>query len=482
MDRLKNYINGKWAEPASGKYFDCINPATNTPLAQVPDSNATDVDNAVLAAQKAFPAWSELETRSRAKMLRTLSRLIEENEKELALLETTNTGKPLSLSSTVDIPRSAYNLEFYADSITQFSSEYYQPNTSTFNIVTRQPLGVVACISPWNLPLYLFTWKIAPALAAGNTVIAKPSEVTPLTAYKFSELCMQAGLPPGVLNILHGTGVGVGTPLVSHPEIKAISFTGSTQTGRLIYTQAANSFKKVSLEMGGKNPTLIFADADFDLAVNETTRAAFTNQGQICLCGSRVLVEEKIYDRFKEAFVKKANTLVTGDPLDPKSNLGSVVSKEHYNKILNHLNLAKQEGAKILTGGGPLKLQGPCANGYFIPPTIIEGLPPNCTTNQEEIFGPVCTLIPFLTTDDAISIANSTQYGLSASVFTQDINTANNVASKLNAGVVWINTWMNRDLRIPFGGVKNSGLGREGGFDSLKFFTETKTICTKINL
>jgi aminomuconate-semialdehyde/2-hydroxymuconate-6-semialdehyde dehydrogenase len=346
------------------------------------------------------------------------------------------------------------------------------------NYTLRQPLGVVGCISPWNLPLYLFTWKIAPALAAGNTVVAKPSEVTPLTASMFGEVCIDAGLPPGVLNIVHGTGPCAGQALIEHAQVKAISFTGSTRTGAAIAACVAPKFKKLSLEMGGKNPTLVFADWDASEANFATlVRSAFANQGQICLCGSRILVQRSIYTQFRDRFVEKVRALRVGDPNDPGSDLGAVVSQTHYDKVMGHIALARDEGGAILCGGHAVDVAGRCAGGWFIAPTVIEGLAANCRTNQEEIFGPVATLIPFDDDAEAIAQANATQYGLAASVWTTNLRRAHHVAARLESGIVWINCWMRRDLRTPFGGVKQSGVGREGGIEALRFFTETKNVC-----
>ena len=348
------------------------------------------------------------------------------------------------------------------------------------NYTLRQPIGVAACISPWNLPLYLLTWKIAPALAAGNTVVAKPSEITPMTAYLFSKICIEAGLPKGVLNIVHGLGSKTGDPLTTHPDTPIVSFTGGTVTGKHISTVTAPMFKKLSLELGGKNPNIVFADADFEKAVSIASRAAFTNQGQICLCGSRLFVQEEIYEKFKKALIAKAKKLIVGDPKDSKTNLGAVVSKDHMEKILSKILEAKELGGNVLIGGEREILQADLQEGYYIQPTIIDGLAYNCSVNQEEIFGPVVTMIPFTTEEEVIKMANSTKYGLSASIFTENVSKAHRVAANIDSGVVWINTWLLRDLRIPFGGMKSSGMGREGGFKSLEFFTEPKNICVKI--
>jgi aminomuconate-semialdehyde/2-hydroxymuconate-6-semialdehyde dehydrogenase len=345
----------------------------------------------------------------------------------------------------------------------------------------RQPLGVVGCISPWNLPLYLFTWKVAPAIAAGCTVVAKPSEVTPMTAYLLSKLCIEAGLPAGVLNILHGLGPKVGSAIVAHKEVKAISFTGGTKTGEEIARVAAPMFKKLSLELGGKNPNIIFADCNYEEMLAETRRAAFANQGEICLCGSRIFVERPIYERFKKDFVEQVSALKVGDPRAADTDVGAIVSKQHFDKIMSYIELAKAEGGTILTGGIQHSAFGTQhSNGWFIEPTVIEGLPHDCRTNQEEIFGPVATIMPFDTEDEVLRYANSVRYGLSATVWTENLSRAHRVASKLESGIVWINCWLLRDLRTPFGGVKDSGVGREGGFEALRFFTEEKNVCVRI--
>ncbi|MCB9072783.1 MAG: aldehyde dehydrogenase [Bdellovibrionaceae bacterium] len=477
---IQNYIGGKLQNALSGKTMPTYEPATGDVLTTLPVSDAPDVEAAVQAAQKAFPMWSGLTINERSAYLRRLSQLVEERLDDLAIAETLDNGKPLQVSRTVDIPRAAYNLRFYADAITQFTSESYNTSQNVINFVQHEPIGVVGCISPWNLPLYSFTWKIAPALAAGNCVVGKPSEITPLTAFLFSQICIDAGLPPGVLNIVHGTGAEVGQAINAHPKIRAISFTGSTVTGEKIAQTAAPQFKKLALEMGGKNPTIVFSDCDFERTVNEVARAAFSNQGQICLCGSRIFIEESIYHKFVEALVAKTQTLIPADPLLPGSQQGAVVSKAQYDKVLSYIALAKEEGGRILCGGKPAKVSGRCETGWFIEPTLIDGLSNSCRTNQEEIFGPVATLMPFKDESDVLHLANDVKYGLSASLFTQDISRAHRVAKNIHSGIVWINTWMNRDLRTPFGGIKSSGMGREGGMEALRFFTEPKTICVQI--
>ena len=476
---IQNYIDGDLVEPLSKQYTDNMNPATAEKFGQIPSSNADDVALAVKAAQKAFPLWSNTSTENRFIILNKIATLIDENIDMLALAESTDNGKPLWLSKKVDIARASSNFRFFATGIMHFASESHSMENKAINYTLRQPIGVVGCISPWNLPLYLFTWKIAPAIAAGNCVIAKPSEVTPLTAFLLSKICMEAGLPAGVLNIIHGDGPNCGSAIVSHPSIKAISFTGSTRAGEQIASVAAPMFKKLSLELGGKNPNIIFANCDWEKMIKTTIQSSFSNQGQICLCGSRILIEKSVYDRFKTEFIERAKRLTVGDPMEEKTKQGAVVSKQHFEKILNCIEQAKQEGGTILLGGNAVKLEGRCENGYFVQPTIIEGLDANCKTNMEEIFGPVVTLQSFETEEEALALSNTSHYGLATTIWTQDISQANRVAMQVQAGIVWINCWLLRDLRTPFGGVKNSGVGREGGWDALKFFTEAKNVCVE---
>lgn len=479
MKEIKNYINGELVAPIKGAYLNNTNPSTGEVYSLIPDSGSEEVDQAVIAAKAAFPSWSKTSVETRYSYIMRLVTLIEKNMEMLAEAEARDNGKPLSLARGVDIPRAASNFSFFANAITQFSSESHEMAGEAINYTLRHPIGIVGCISPWNLPLYLFSWKIAPALASGNCVIAKPSEVTPMTAYLLAELCIEAGFPPGVLNIVHGLGHKVGDAMSRHKDIKAISFTGGTATGAQIASVAAPLFKKLSLELGGKNPNLIFADCDYDKMLQTTVRSSFANQGQICLCGSRIFVERSIYDRFKTDFVAAVKTLVIGDPMDAKTNTGAVVSKGHMEKVLSYVELAKEEGGVVLAGGKQFIPEGKCSNGFFIEPTIIENLPFDCRTNQEEIFGPVVTITPFDTDEEVIEMANSTLYGLSATVWTNDLKRTHRLTNRIAAGIIWVNTWLLRDLRTPFGGTKASGVGREGGLEALRFFTEPKNVCIK---
>ncbi len=480
MQKISNYIGGGLVDPASGEYLDNIEPATGEVYSLIPDSDDRDVNLAADAARAAFPKWSGTPAESRFEILMRLVSLIERDSEELARAESIDNGKPLSLARVMDIPRAASNFRFYATAAMHVSNESHETVGQAINYTLRQPLGVVGCISPWNLPLYLFTWKVAPAIAAGCTVVAKPSEVTPMTAYLLSRLCIEAGLPAGVLNIVHGLGPKVGAAIVAHRDVKAISFTGGTKTGEEIARTAAPMFKKLSLELGGKNPNIIFADCNYDEMLETTVRSSFANQGQICLCGSRIFVERPIYERFKSDLVSRAMEMTIGDPLDESTNLGAIVSEPHMDKILSYIDLAKKEGGTILCGGNRVKLDGRCANGFFLEPTVIEGLSHDCRTNQEEIFGPVVSIMPFDSEDEIVGYANSVRYGLSATVWTENLSRAHRISALLESGIVWVNCWLLRDLRTPFGGVKDSGIGREGGFEALKFFTEEKNVCVKI--
>ena len=479
MKKILNYIDGAYVPAVSGKWLDNYNPSTGEVYSQIANSEAEDIENAYQAAARAFKSWSNTTIEERSKIMLKIADLIEERIEDLAMAETMDNGKPLSLSMAVDIPRASSNFRFFGNAITQFSSEAHESvGLNTMNFTLNQPLGVVGCISPWNLPLYLFSWKVAPAIASGNTVVAKPSEITPMTAFLLGEICSEAGLPKGVLNIVHGEGPSAGQAIVEHPEIKAISFTGGTITGQHIARTAAPMFKKLSLELGGKNPNIIFADCDYDKMLAVTMKSSFANQRQICLCGSRIFVEKSIYEKFKKDFVNKTKALKIGDPLNEESNLGALVSKTHLEKVESYIKLAENEGGKILFGGNRVKVKGN-ENGYYLEPTIIEVESDACRINQEEIFGPVVTLMSFEKEEEVLAMANSVKYGLSATLWTKDLDRTMRMSKQLEAGIVWVNTWLNRGLRTPFGGVKDSGVGREGGFEALKFFTETKNVCIK---
>ena len=479
MKKILNYINGAYCEPFSGDWLDNYNPSKGEVYSKIAYSSSEDVERAYEAAKDAFPLWSNTTIDERSRILLKIASLIDENLDSLAKAEALDNGKPLSLAKAVDIPRASSNFRFFAHAITQFASEAHESiGLNTMNFTLHQPIGVVGCISPWNLPLYLFTWKIAPAIAAGNTVVAKPSEITPMTAYLLGEICTKAGLPKGVLNIVHGTGPSAGQAIVAHPNIKAISFTGGTATGEHIARTAAPMFKKLSLELGGKNPNLIFADCNYEKMLAVTLKSSFANQGQICLCGSRIFVEKSLYSKFKNDFVAKVKELKVGDPFDEDTDIGALVSKPHLEKVKSYIDIAKEEGGKILCGGNTVTIKG-SENGYYLEPTVIE-IPNNqCRVNQEEIFGPVVTIMPFDTEEEVLQMANDVKYGLSATVWTSNLDRTMRVSKKLEAGIVWVNTWLNRDLRTPFGGIKSSGVGREGGFEALKFFTESKNVCIK---
>jgi len=479
MDILANFISGAYQAPVNDNYLDNIEPATGKLYGKIPDSDSADIEQAVQAAEQAMPAWQAMPLEQRADILFAIAKGIEENLEQLARFESIDNGKPLSLARTVDIPRAASNFKFFAHACSQFASESHAMASTAVNYTLRQPLGIVGCISPWNLPLYLFTWKIAPALAAGNCVIAKPSEVTPKTASLLGEICQKAGLPPGVLAIIHGRGASAGSAICNHPKIKGISFTGGTQTGAAIASSLAPTFKKLSLELGGKNPALIFADCDFDNTLEQVFRASFANQGQICLCASRLYIQRPIYERFKQALVEKAKSLTPADPLLEDSKMGAMVSKQHLEKVLGYIDLAVAEGGTILTGGKQVKLEGRCRDGYFLQPTIVEGLENKARCNQEEIFGPVITLQPFDTDEEALALANDSQYGLASTLWTSDLNRAHKLSENINTGIIWVNCWLFRDLRTPFGGMNHSGLGREGGMEAMRFFTESKNVCIK---
>lgn len=481
MTTLTNYIDGRMTAPAAGGYLDKIDPATGQVVARVPDSDGTDVARAVAAANAAFPAWAATPAAERSRVLLAIADGIDRRLDALARAESIDTGKPVTLARTLDIPRAAANFRFFATAILHTETETHATDHTALNYTLRRPRGVAGLISPWNLPLYLLSWKIAPALATGNTAVAKPSELTPTTATLLGEICQEAGLPPGVLNLIHGLGARAGMAIVEHPDVRSISFTGGTATGAVIARTAAPLFKKLTLELGGKNPTIVFADADLDRHLPSIVRSAFANQGEICLCGSRILVEAPLFDTFVERFVAAVTRLKVGDPLDPATEFGALVSAGHRDKVASYLDLARAEGGTIRCGGGrPADLPARCADGYFLSPTVITGLPMTCRTNQEEIFGPIVTVTPFRDEAEAVALANDSRYGLAASIWTEQLGRAHRVAEAVQCGTIWVNCWLLRDLRVPFGGMRQSGVGREGGDEAIRFFTEPKNVCLKL--
>ena len=475
MKSIRNFINGTFEDPLSGGFLPNYEPSSGTVYTNVARSDYSDLERAVSAASNAFDSWSLTPIEERSRILIRLADLIEKHLDDLALAESVDTGKPLSLARRIDIPRAAANFRFFGSAVVNFSTSAHLNEGQNVNYTRRAPLGVVGCISPWNLPLYLFTWKIAPALAMGNCVIGKPSELTPVTASMLGNLANEAGLPPGVLNILHGKGDEIGQAIVNHPCTKAISFTGGTSTGEVIASSCAKSFKKVSLELGGKNPTLVFADCNLEAAVEGAVKSSFTNQGEICLCGSRIMVEHAIYEEFKARFIQHVERLKVGHPQKEEADLGALISEEHLQKVKGFIQRAEEDGGRILTGGRALG-----GDGYFLEPTVIENADPNCEINQTEVFGPVVSLMPFDSEASAIRMANATKYGLAAGIWTSDVRRAHAVAHALSVGIVWINCWMVRDLRTPFGGMNASGLGREGGDEALRFFSEVQNVCIQL--
>lgn len=481
MEKIKNYIDGEFKEAQSQKVLENFNPSTGQAYSVLPDSDFSDVVAAVSSAKKAFPKWSKTSYLERSSYLLKIADQIEKQLEDFALAETQDVGKPLWLSRSMDIKRAVDNFRFFATEILHKKERATTMEDGSINYEVRDPIGVAALITPWNLPLYLLTWKIAPALATGNTVVCKPSEVTPMTAFMLSKVMNRVGLPKGVCNFVYGKGKEVGEPLVSHPGVDLVSFTGGTQTGAQIAQTVAPHFKKTSLELGGKNANIIFKDADLEKALETTIKSSFLNQGEICLCGSRIFIQESLFEEFKIKFVKRVSELVVGDPQSAQTFCGPLVSKGHQEKVLSCIEQAKKEKGKVLTGEEPLQLPEEFRQGYFVRPTVIDELSDCSELQQKEIFGPVVTLRSFKYPKEAVRWANTTPYGLSASIWTQDLKRAHKVARELDAGTVWINTWLKRDLRMPFGGVKDSGLGREGGEDSIKFFTESKTVCVSLD-
>ena len=477
MDDLRNYIGGQFLTHSGGQWMDNPEPATGSHICRIPLSDASDVDAAVDAARAAQPAWGALSHSERADWLDRIADALEARYEEIAALESRDTGKPISLARTVDAHRSVSNFRFFAGILREHEGEVFEMASAT-NYVVNKPVGVGALITPWNLPLYLLSWKVAPAIGMGNTVVCKPSELTPMTADLMMRVIDEVGLPAGVVNLVHGDGAGAGAPLVAHSDVDLVSFTGGTSTGEKVAASAAPAFKKLSLELGGKNASIVFADCDMDSTVAGVVRAGFLNQGQVCLCGSRVLVEDSAYTEFRDRFVDAVEAMRIGDPSDETTDLGALISEDHLAKVQGYVELAKQEGGTLLTGGTPCLPSG-FEGGNWMAPTVIEGLSPDSRCSTEEIFGPVVTLHPFDSEDEAVAIANNTRYGLAGSVWTSDLDKGRRVSEAIDTGMVWVNTWLHRDLRVPFGGVKDSGVGREGGKWSLGFFSEAMNVCVK---
>ena len=477
MDDLRNYIGGQFLTHSGGQWIDNPEPATGSHICRIPLSDASDVDAAVDAARVAQPAWGALSHSERADWLDRIADALEARYEEIAALESRDTGKPISLARTVDAHRSVSNFRFFAGILREHEGDVFEMASAT-NYVVNKPVGVGALITPWNLPLYLLSWKVAPAIGMGNTVVCKPSELTPMTADLMMRVIDEVGLPAGVVNLVHGDGVGAGAPLVAHSDVDLVSFTGGTSTGEKVAASAAPAFKKLSLELGGKNASIVFADCDMDSTVAGVVRAGFLNQGQVCLCGSRVLVEDSVYAEFRDRFVDAVEAMRIGDPSDESTDLGALISEDHLAKVQGYVELAKQEGGTLLTGGTPCLPSG-FEGGNWMAPTVIEGLSPDSRCSTEEIFGPVVTLHPFGSEDEAVAIANNTRYGLAGSVWTSDLDKGRRVSEAIDTGMVWVNTWLHRDLRVPFGGVKDSGVGREGGKWSLGFFSEAMNVCVK---
>jgi len=476
MITVQNYVNGKFISVE--ETIEDVNPATGEVIANIPRTKSSDVEEAVLAADKARNVWSSLSLDKRIGWLEKIADALEARSDDIAMLESLDTGKPIKLARAVDASRSIANFRFFAEFSKDFSKEKFVMDDATNHIILK-PVGIAGLITPWNLPLYLLSWKIAPAIVMGNTVVAKPSELTPLTANLLAEVIHDVGLPAGVVNIVHGLGHEAGQTIVAHPKVNLISFTGGTITGKKVAETASPMFKKLSLELGGKNATIVLDDVNIDSVIPEIARSGFLNQGQVCLCGSRILVSDKIWNEFVEKFVDYVDNMKVGNPSSDDSDLGVLVSFAHRDKVESYIHLAQREGGEILCGGDRPNLESPFDKGAFLRPTIISNLDYQSRTATEEIFGPVVTLHPFRTEEEAIEMANCTDYGLAGSVWTSDSARGKMIAEKIETGMVWVNTWLHRDLRVPFGGVKDSGVGTEGGRWSLSFFSQPVNICVK---
>jgi len=484
LKSILNYINGQFVR--GKRDFADVNPADGSVIAQVSEADQGLVDDAVLAAGKALHGeWGRLGIRERAARLHKIADSIETRFDCFVAAEVADTGKPVALASSLDVPRAAANFRAFADLIKAAGMESFQTETpdgkSALNYAVRNPLGVVGIVTPWNLPLLLLTWKVAPAFACGNTVVVKPSEETPATATLLAEVMKEAGIPDGVYNVVHGFGPNsAGEFLTQHPDVNAVTFTGESQTGAAIMKTVAATVKPVSFELGGKNAAIVFADCDFEEAVNGISEAAFLNTGQVCLCAERVYVERVIFDRFVDALKRKTQSLHLGSPLEESTDLGPLISSEHREKVLSYYKLAPEEGATVVTGGGIPQFGNALDNGFYVQPTIYTGLPESARCVKEEIFGPVCHVAPFDTEDEAVSMANDTKYGLAASIWTTNLKRGHRVAQQMKVGITWVNCWFLRDLRTPFGGAGLSGIGREGGMHSLNFYSELNNICVRL--
>ncbi|RCH76245.1 MAG: aldehyde dehydrogenase family protein [Candidatus Poseidoniales archaeon] len=474
--KILNYIKGKFNEPISSEWMDNFSPSTGEVIGSIPLSGDADVRSAIAAAKSALPEWSSLDPSDRALWLDKIADCLEEKFEEIAHLESMDTGKPISLARSVDARRSVSNFRFFSEMIRDREDEVFEMEDAT-NIVKLRAVGVGALITPWNLPLYLLSWKVAPAIGMGNTVVCKPSELTPLTADLLMRVIDEVGLPPGVVNLVHGNG-NAGSILTGDPDVDLVSFTGGTSTGAKVAQSASPQFKKLSLELGGKNASIVFSDCNLEETVKGVTRAAFLNQGQVCLCGSRILVEDPIYDQFMDMFVESVESMVIGDPMHEDTDLGALISKQHLEKVESYVSLALEEGGEIVTGGKPC-LPKELEGGNWMSPTVVTGLGTESRCSTEEVFGPFVTVHRFNSEEDAIKIANNTRYGLAGSIWTGDIERGKRVAESIHTGMIWVNTWLHRDLRVPFGGVKDSGVGREGGKWSMGFFSEPLNVCLK---
>lgn len=484
MKSIQNYIDGKFVR--GKREFTDVNPADGSVIAEVSEADQELVDHAVQAGRRALHAeWGRFSVRDRAGALYKIADEIEARFDCFVAAEVSDTGKPITLASKLDVPRAAANFRVFADLIKTAGIESFQTGTpdgkQALNYATRKPLGVVGIITPWNLPLLLLTWKVAPALACGNTVVVKPSEETPATATLLAEVMQQAGIPHGVYNVVHGFGPSsAGEFLTRHPDVNAVTFTGESLTGAAIMKTVAATVKPVSFELGGKNAAIVFADCDFEDAVKGVADAVFLNTGQVCLCAERVYVERSIFDAFVEALKRKAEGLRIGSPIDPSTEMGPLISRQHREKVLTYYKLAREEGAAVVTGGGVPDFTNSLAQGFYVQPTIYTGLSESARCVKEEIFGPVCHVAPFDAEEEAVAMANDTKYGLAASVWTTNLKRGHRVAQQMNVGITWVNCWFLRDLRTPFGGVGLSGIGREGGVHSLNFYSELNNICIRL--